>query len=183
MHQHLALVGLPGVGKSTVGRVVSRRLGFAFVDLDSVIGEQAGMTIPEIFAEFGEERFRDLECEALGSVCERGRPTVIATGGGVIGREENRQRLQDSVWTVWLRSEIPVLVERVSRNRNRPLTANDPQEVLERLKAQRHGLYEATAHATIDIDDLTIDQAAGCVTELALRARVGASGDNAGECT
>lgn len=181
MPQHVALVGLPGVGKSTVGRVVARRLGFAFVDLDHVIVEQAGMAIAELFEVHGEDHFRSLETDALRTVCAATDPSVIATGGGVIGSGDNRACLQRDAWTVWLRSEIPVLVERVSRNRNRPLTADDPQGVLERLKVLRHPLYTEASATVIDIDDLSIDQVAGCIAELAIRADVCASSQSAEE--
>jgi shikimate kinase len=115
-----------GSGKSTVGSLLARQIGWYFVDLDPLIEETAGLDIPAIFEKLGEPAFRDLESEvltrALGEAVERGRPTVLALGGGTYAQASNREALQQAgSAVVWLHCEIETLLTRCATIRNRPL--------------------------------------------------------------
>ena len=147
----LVLVGLMGVGKSTVGRRLAATLGYAFVDADEAIEQAAQMSVPEIFASYGEAFFRSGERRVIARLIEeagRGPGQVIATGGGAFIDPETRALILDRGIAIWLDSDVDTLVERVARKGNRPLLQNgDPREVLVRLKAEREAAYaEAPIH-------------------------------------
>lgn len=149
LDQHVVLVGFMGCGKSTVGPLLAKRIGAKFVDVDQYIVRQAGRTIPEIFATEGESGFRQRETEALREILALP-PHVIAAGGGLIERAENRQMLRESARCVWLRVPIETLLARVGDDANRPLLQNDPGFVRARkLYASREPLY---AEADLHID-------------------------------
>lgn len=144
----VVLVGLMGVGKSTIGRKLAQALGTKFVDADDAIVEAAQMSIPEIFEKFGEPYFRDGERRVIARIIEdtQGRPAVIATGGGAFVDPETRAMILDKAIAVWLDGDIDVLVERVSRKNTRPLLVDkDPREVLSELMEKRRPAY-AQAH-------------------------------------
>jgi shikimate kinase len=155
---HLVLVGMPGSGKSSVGRRVARRTERALVDVDSEIERVAGRPIPEIFASDGEVGFRDLESAVLASVLDRDEPLVIATGGGAVLREANRAAMRSRAVVVWLRATAETLAERVGDGRTRPLLADDPIGNLRRLLAERSDAYEAAAHTVVDVDRTPFDK-------------------------
>jgi len=167
---NIVLIGFMGSGKSSIGRRVASRLGFQFVDTDTLLVERDGREIAEIFAQEGEARFRDLETSVLESLGVRAR-CVISTGGGVILREKNRALLHDLGFTVWLTASEEVIFERVSRTNKRPLlhTAN-PRETVTQLLAARRPLYEATAQFTVDTTTLAHAAAADAVIAEARRA-------------
>lgn len=146
--QPIVLVGLMGVGKSTVGRRLAQRLALDFVDADHEIESAAGMTISEIFARYGEPYFRDGERRVIARLMD-GTPKVIATGGGAFINERTRALVLDQALVIWLDAEIEVLVERVRRRDTRPLLRDrDPGEVLRELAAVRNPQY-ALAHLRI----------------------------------
>jgi shikimate kinase len=146
--QPIVLVGLMGVGKSTVGRRLAHRLGLPFVDADDAIEEAAGMSIAEIFAQFGEPYFRDGERRVIQRLID-GRPKVIATGGGAFINDATRALILSEALAVWLDADIDVLVERVRRRDSRPLLRDrDPATVLRELAAVRNPLY-AEAHIRV----------------------------------
>ena len=147
----IALIGLMGAGKSTVGRRLAGRLRLPFVDTDTEIETAARMSVAEIFEAFGEEGFRDGERRVIGRLVD-GPRRIIATGGGAWMNAHTRALLTDSALVVWLRADIDVLVQRVGRRNHRPLlVGRDPGEVLRALAATRHPVY-ATAHLTVDSD-------------------------------
>lgn len=137
----IILIGMMGAGKSTVGRRLAARLGLPFVDADEEIAAAAGMTIPEIFARFGEQEFRDGERRVIARLIEEG-PRVIATGGGAFMNEDTRRLILDHAIAVWLDADLEVLVERVSRRDGRPLLdGKDPRTVLTELAKVRNPVY------------------------------------------
>jgi shikimate kinase len=138
----IALVGMPGSGKSSIGRRLAPRLGLPFVDTDAAIEEAAGgMSIAEIFAKHGEAEFRALEARVIARLLEQG-PSVIATGGGALLNEGTRALIRDRAVSVWLKAEIPVLMRRVRRKSDRPLLqGKDPETTLRKLLAEREPLY------------------------------------------
>jgi shikimate kinase len=144
----IVLVGLMGVGKSTVGRRLARRLGLAFVDSDEEIERAAVHTIPEIFDRFGEAGFRDGERRVLRRLIE-GEPKVIATGGGAFMDSETRALILERCVAVWLEAELETLAQRVRRRGHRPLLAGrDPLPLLHALAAARNPVY-AEAHLRV----------------------------------
>lgn len=141
----IVLIGLMGVGKTTVGRRLAARLALPFVDSDSEIEDVSGYSIAEMFARFGEADFRDGERRVVRRLID-GTPKVVATGGGVFVNPETRAIILERSTAVWLDAEIDVLAERVSRRDVRPLVAGrDPAEVLTRLADERRPIY-AEAH-------------------------------------
>lgn len=146
--QPIVLVGLMGVGKSTVGKRLAHRLGLPFVDADNEIEEAAGMSIADIFAQFGEPYFRDGERRVIQRLID-GRPKVIATGGGAFVNDATRALILSDALAIWLDADIDVLVERVRRRDTRPLLrGKDPASVLRELAAVRNPLY-AQAHIRV----------------------------------
>jgi shikimate kinase len=149
----IALVGLPAVGKSTIGRRLARMLGRDFVDLDDLIEEGAGTTIASIFEEHGETRFRELELQSLTRVALPGSAVVIATGGGVVVDERCRSLLAGRTHVVYLRALLPGLVSRVSRTGKRPLFRSvDAGAKMLDMQQHRDPLYREVASVTVDVD-------------------------------
>lgn len=152
--RNIILVGLMGSGKSTVARIIGERLGWRVCDLDLLITEKAGMTIPEIFAEKGEAYFRRLEKELLATVLQ-GEHLVVATGGGAILDEENRRVMKENGTMVYLRAEIKELCRRLGKGKGRPLLAGgEPEEILARLAREREAFYRE-AQVIVDTQGLT----------------------------
>ncbi|MFS0738756.1 shikimate kinase [Sphingomonas sp. 1P06PA] len=138
----IVLVGLMGVGKSTVGRRLATRLHIPFVDADHEIEQAAGLPISEIFERFGEAHFRDGERRVIARLID-GRRKVIATGGGAFMQEETRALIQDRAVAIWLDADLDVLAERVRRRPGtRPLLkGKDPRSALAELAAVRNPVY------------------------------------------
>jgi shikimate kinase len=146
---HVAIVGYMGSGKTTVGRLLARRTGRDFVDLDHEISRAAARTIPEIFAEGGEDRFRDLEHAALISALDRPEPAVISCGGGAVTRPENRAALLQTP-TVFLSEDVDALFAR-TRGADRPLRGGS-REDFSRRYAERQPLYREVADVEVRAD-------------------------------
>ena len=146
----VSLIGLPGSGKSTVGRQLARRLQLPFFDSDHVIERQLGCSIREFFEREGEDRFRDVEEAVIGELTLN--PTcVLSTGGGVVLRPTNRQHLHDRAQVVYLNSSPEELFRRLRHDMNRPLLqVADPLNRLRSLHAVRDPLYRQTAHFIIE---------------------------------
>jgi len=145
----VAIVGYMGSGKTTLGRLLARAMSLEFVDLDRAIVKRAGKGIPEIFAELGEQTFRDLEHEALLDALRGRSPTVVACGGGAVIRPDNRALLRD-VTTVFLREDTDVLYDR-TRGPGRPLRAASREEFGRRY-AERLPFYREVADIEVGID-------------------------------
>lgn len=150
MSGHLFLIGFMGAGKSSVARVVAERLGRPFVDLDAEIERREGTTIPVIFAEQGEDEFRRLETSQLSTLSER-EPSVVACGGGIVTRPENRALLSSLGFVVYLKVTVGEALARVGDCATRPLLAGPggPLAATALLQA-REGLYSSAADATVD---------------------------------
>ncbi len=157
----VALVGMMGAGKSSVGRRLAARLGVVFKDADSEIELAAGCPIPEIFDRFGEGAFRDGERKVIARLLADP-PHVLATGGGAFIDPATHARLKDGAVTVWIKAPVDVLLERVRRRDNRPLLrGGDPRGTLEKLLGERTPIY-AQADVTVESDDgphsMAVDQ-------------------------
>lgn len=145
----VALVGLMGVGKTTIGRRLAHALGLPFADADAEIAAAAGKSIPEIFAAHGECEFRRGERQVIARLLQD-RPHILATGGGAFMDPRTRQLMKEKAITVWLKAPLDVLMRRVSRRDDRPLLKeDDPRAVMERLMEERYPVY-AEAEITIE---------------------------------
>ena len=145
----IALVGLMGVGKSSIGRRLAAALGLPFRDADTEIEAAAGRTISEIFTLFGETAFRDGERRVITRLLEEP-PHVLATGGGAFAQAETRALIKARAVPIWLKADLEILARRVSRRDHRPLlVGKDPMEV---LKAHAEARYPAFAEAEIVVE-------------------------------
>ncbi len=139
----IVLVGLMGVGKSTVGRRLAKRLGLQFVDSDAAIEDAAGLSPAEVFERYGEHDFRDGERRLVARLVDEGVVKVIATGGGAYMDPRTRELLNGRAITIWLDAPVDILAERTSRRDTRAqLRTGDPKAVLERLSDERRSSYE-----------------------------------------
>lgn len=152
LNRTVALVGMMGAGKSSVGRRLASRLGVAFKDADSEIEHAAGCSIAEIFERYGEPAFRDGEKKVIARLlCES--PHVLATGGGAFMDETTRGLIRDAAVSVWLQAPVELLLARTQRRDTRPLLREgDPRETLVRLLGEREPIY-ALADLTISSED------------------------------
>ncbi len=150
----IVLIGMMGVGKSTVGRRLAARLQLPFVDADHEIETaHAGMTIPEIFAEHGEPYFREGEARVIARLLD-GTPGVLATGGGAYMREDTRDRIRAKAVSIWLKAEPDVILRRVKRRADRPLLQTaDPAATIRRLIEARYPAYQQADLTVLSRDE------------------------------
>jgi shikimate kinase len=167
--QNVVLIGFMGSGKSTVGRELQHRLSYPLVDMDHVIEQRAGKPVTAIFAEDGESLFRDAETGLLQELAaDGGSGKIISTGGGVVCREENRNLLKQLGYVVWLHAPTEVILERTSKNTDRPLLhGSDPLERIRTLMEARGPLYEEAAHLKVDTTGLDCGELATGILESA----------------
>jgi len=147
---HVVLVGMMGVGKSSLSRRLGRSLHRPVFDTDTEIVARTGRTIPEIFAEDGESAFRDLEVSVLAELVARPDASIIAAAGGIVLRPENRVALGHAGTVVWLRAPVEVLLGRVVNGTHRPALADDPEGTLRTMATDREPLYAEVADLTVD---------------------------------
>jgi len=176
----VVLVGMMGVGKSTIGRRLAARLRLPFLDADNEIElAHAGMTIPEIFTAYGEPYFRDGEARVIARLLDGG-PCVLATGGGAFLREETRNRIRDKAVSIWLKADADIIMRRVKRRADRPLLQTaDPAATVERLIGEREPVYQ---HADLTIWSRDVPHEK-IVDECLDALRIRLCGDGAGATT
>jgi shikimate kinase len=168
----IVLVGLMGAGKSTVGRRLGQKLGLPFRDADHEIEAAAGMSIPDIFAIYGEPHFRDGERRVIARLLQEG-PIVLATGGGAFMSPETRAQIAQSGLSIWLKADLDVLMRRVRKRGNRPLLQTpDPEGTMRRLMEVRHPVY-ATADLMVESHEVPHDRVVAEIIK-ALSARLDA---------
>jgi len=164
-HRTIALVGLMGVGKSSVGRRLANALGLPFRDADAEVEAAAGRSISDIFTDLGEAAFREGERRVIARLLDEP-PHVLATGGGAFVTPQTRELIKSKAISVWLKADLDVLVRRVSRKDTRPLLAGkDPLSV---LKAQAEARYAAYGEADVIVE--TGDAAHHVTVEQVIRA-------------
>ncbi|HVE94719.1 MAG TPA: shikimate kinase, partial [Acidimicrobiales bacterium] len=157
----VVMVGMPGVGKTTVGGALARRLGWRFVDTDDVVAAATGRDVAELIATDGIGEFRSAERAAVGALASVDEDVVIAVGGGAVLDADNRAALAALGRVVWLRAGRATLLAHIaSDDRERPLLAGDVEAALDRLLEERSELYATLATTVVDIDDRTPDDAA-----------------------
>jgi shikimate kinase len=146
--RNLVLIGLMGAGKSAIGRMSAQALGIPFVDSDHEIERVSRMSIPDLFATYGEAEFRALETRVIKRLLRSG-PRVVSTGGGAYINENTRRHIKRGGLTVWLKADLDVLWERVSKRDTRPLLKTEnPRQTLENLMNTRYPIY-AEAEVTV----------------------------------
>lgn len=167
--ENIVLIGFMGCGKSTVGRELHQRLGYPLVDMDQVIEQRAGKPITAIFKDEGEASFRAMETELLRELADPAAPRrIISTGGGVVGSAENRALLRQLGYVVWLDAPFEVILDRTSKNRQRPLLhTDDPSARIRELMERREPLYQEAAHLKLDTSGLDSGELATGLLECA----------------
>ena len=159
---NLVLTGFMGAGKTTLGKALAQKLGYSFVDTDDYIVQREGMTIPEIFADKGEDYFRALETTVLQELKEKLHCAVVATGGGLPLREENGRLLMEIGTVYYLKASADTIYERVKGCTNRPLLqCDDPYGRICELMDVRNPIYEKQCHVVIETDGKTMDNLLG----------------------
>lgn len=164
----IVLVGPPGAGKSSVGRVVARALGVSFRDTDADVSDSFGKPISEIFVDDGEEAFREAEQSAVAAALSE-HDGVLALGGGAVQNPLTRARLR-SATVAFLDVSLAAAVERVGLARDRPLLLGSPRSQLKQLMDRRRPMYDEVATITVDTSELSIDETAQAVLAAVARA-------------
>lgn len=168
---HIVLIGMMGVGKSTVGRRVAKELARPFFDSDDEVVARTGRAVAEIFATDGEPAFREIEAEVMTQLLASPTPSVIAAAGGSVLNPNTRAHLRESGTVVWMRAPVDVLVGRTSRGTHRPALADNPRATLTQMEADREQLYEEVA-------DLKVDCTAPLASVVATIVRAVSGGDS-----
>lgn len=158
----IVLIGFMGAGKTSVGRTLAAKTGRPFFDIDACVEEAEGDTVAEIFSLRGEDDFRDEETVALKKVLAHAESAIIASGGGIVVREENRDLLTEKAHVIYLCVPLDAALERVGSDETRPLLA-DSEDAVEYLFAQRSALYESIADETIDASVLSVEEIADSI--------------------
>ena len=161
---NVILTGFMGCGKTTVGQLLARQLGFQFIDTDQLVVKKARRPIPVIFEQEGEAGFRSLESSILDELTDSSTPAaraVIATGGGIVTVPDNIGKLRALGLVIWLNPPEEVLYQRIMRNHDRPLVRTaDPRQNVHDLLTIRRPLYTSAADMDVDVSDVTPDEAA-----------------------
>lgn len=179
--ERLFLVGPMGAGKTTIGRQLAAALGLSFVDSDKEIEARTGVDIPTIFDIEGEAGFRERESRILDELTAR-EGICLATGGGAVGRAENRERLKGRGLVIYLRCSVEQQLRRTQRDRNRPLLqTQDPRARLQALMAERDPLYCEVADLIIRTDQLSVRSAVQQVRHWLASVRDGQGDDQPAE--
>lgn len=159
MRQNIVLIGFMGSGKTSVGKLLSQRLQYGFWDTDDMIEKYEKRKIKDIFAEQGEEFFRDLETKTAEAMVDTAEKEVISTGGGLPMRECNGEILKRLGFVVYLQVSCETVVKRLHQDKSRPLLAGeDRMEKIESLLSYRQPMYEAVAHLTVKTDEKDMDE-------------------------
>lgn len=168
---HIALIGLMGTGKSTVGRRLAKRVGYGFFDTDDELQLSSARSVRDIFANDGEEVFRDLEAQTLSDAYARVDPLVIAVAGGGVLRQSNRLLISQMTHRIWLTADVDLVTRRVSaralsKQGHRPLIDDDPRARLMQLYSERSSVYASLATSTVDVTDLKINEVVDVLTTI-----------------
>ncbi|WP_229106443.1 shikimate kinase [Paenibacillus sp. 1001270B_150601_E10] len=156
LRHHIVLIGFMGTGKSIVGQRLAERLHVPFIDLDQEVVRQEGRSIPELFAQEGEEYFRDTESKVLAAWLQSEQPGIISTGGGAVLRAINCDVMKQQGFVVALTAEVDTIIARVSGDADRPLLQGNASERVHQLMEARAGRYDF-AHCTIPTDQCEVE--------------------------
>ncbi|MDG2439442.1 MAG: shikimate kinase [Ilumatobacter sp.] len=162
------LIGMMGAGKSSVGRVLARKLDRPLLDSDELIEQRSGRTVREIWTTDGEAEFRKLETMTLIDVLSGDEPSVIAAAGGVVLETANRTVLAESdAHVVWLLANVELLIDRVKSGTHRPLLDDDPDAMMRAMHRDRDELYREVADAIVSVDNRSVQDVAKAVLRCA----------------
>jgi len=163
---NIVIIGMRGCGKTTVGHLLAERLGKQFIEMDELIVQRMGLSIPEIVDRYGWKKFRDIEEEITHEVARLDN-IINATGGGVVIREGNVQELKIKGKLVWLKASPDMLLRRIGNDQNRPsLTGRSPREDVKAVFAEREPIYEQVADFIIDVEDKPPEEVAEIIIKL-----------------
>jgi len=163
---NIVLIGMRGSGKTTVGKLLAKRLGTQFIEMDELIVQRLGQSIPEIVNNYGWKKFRDVEAEITREVAQLDN-VVNATGGGVVTREENIRELKKKGKLVWLKADIDTLLRRIGNDQSRPsLTGKSQREDMEAVLAERSPVYQRVADFIIDTEGKMPEEVAETIAKL-----------------
>lgn len=163
--KNIVLVGFMGAGKTSVGKLLADMARWSYIDTDDLVEEAAGKTISEIFAEDGEPAFRELETRVLQSLIDK-RRSVIATGGGIVLKKENRDLIKQIGVSFYLKASPATIYQRIKNETHRPLLQVDnPQKKIEEILSQRADIYERM-EVVIDTDGLTVKKIAAAIANI-----------------
>ncbi len=156
------IIGMPGAGKTSVGKELSRILSWEFLDTDQIVEQSEGSSIQEIFANFGEQYFRQKESQAIKAVTSEVSAAVVALGGGAVMDAGNSELIKKNGKVIWLKANLATLIFRLTNDTNtiRPLLGKNISENLSELVNLREKIYEKLADFTIDVDLTTVEEAA-----------------------
>lgn len=164
----IVLVGMMGVGKSSIGQALAHRLGWKFGDSDKMIEDKAGMPVADIFSEFGELKFRAVEKSTILDLLKH-EHSVVSTGGGAVMDEETMEAIKNRGLSIWLQADLDYIFDRVSKNDNRPLLrTDDPKRTLAELMEKRRPYYEK-ADLALDTTQNSVDVSADELLQLIYR--------------
>jgi len=163
---NIVLIGMRGSGKTTIGKLLAKRLGKQFIEMDELIVQRLGQSIPEIVNRYGWQKFRDVEEEITREVA--GLDNVVnATGGGVVTREENVRELKKKGKLVWLKANTNTLLRRIGNGQSRPsLTGKSQREDMEAVLADRSPIYQRVADFIVDTEGKMPEEIAGAIAKL-----------------
>ncbi len=163
---NIVLIGMRGSGKTTIGKLLAKRLGKQFIEMDELIVQRLGQSIPEIVQRYGWQKFRDVEEEITREVA--GWDNVVnATGGGVVTREENIRELKKKGKLVWLKANTNTLLRRIGNDQSRPsLTGKSPREDMEAVLAERSPIYQRVADFIVDTEGKMPEEIAEAIAKL-----------------
>lgn len=167
---HVLLIGMMGVGKTTTGRLLAARLGRPYLDSDEQVQQATGKTVPELFERLGEAAFRRQESEALVTAVSGAASAVVAVAGGAVLDPANRALIRRSGTVVWLRARPETIVQRVGSGSGRVLPGTDPATSVAHLVAERYPLYEELASTVVDVDDGSPEQVAALLQAALVRS-------------
>ena len=163
---NIVLIGMRGSGKTTIGKLLARRLGKQYIEMDELIVQRLGLSIPEIVDTYGWQKFRDAEAEITFEV--GGLDNVVnATGGGVVTREENIRELKKKGKLVWLKANTDTLLKRIGNGQSRPsLTGKSPREDMEAVMAERSPIYQRAADFIVDTEGKRPEEIVDAIVKL-----------------
>ena len=163
---NIVLIGMRGSGKTTIGKLLAKRLGKQFIEMDELIVQRLGQSIPEIVNRYGWQKFRDAEEEITREVARLDN-VVNATGGGVVTREENIRELKQKGKLVWLKANTDTLLRRIGNDQSRPsLTGKSPREDMEAVLAERSPIYQRVADFIVDTEGKMPEEIAEAIAKL-----------------
>ncbi len=155
-YSKIALIGMSGAGKTTVGKLLSKKMNYEFVDIDDLIEKKENKSISQIFADEGEDFFRQLETRMLSELINNDK-IVVSTGGGIIKNEKNREFLKNNFFNIFMNVSIDVALERLQQNENRPLLLGNPKDKWHNLYVERLFLYHQTVDYIVNADKNNVD--------------------------